>query len=128
MRDDQVRRYARHLQLPDIGGLGQTAVLVAVARLPRREAEPPAEVVGGTFLAASGVGTAVVPGASEAELAELAAHAADSRVVTEGEGGKELVLVPRPAWWPAADGDDVALAFWRGGIAATRWLVDAASR
>ena len=32
MRDEQVQRYARHVILPDIGPLGQTALLVAVAR------------------------------------------------------------------------------------------------
>ena len=32
MRDEQVRRYARHILLPDVGGLGQTALLVVDAR------------------------------------------------------------------------------------------------
>ena len=33
MRDEQVRRYARHILLPDVGGLGQTALLVSSASL-----------------------------------------------------------------------------------------------
>ncbi len=127
MRDDQVGRYARHIQLPDIGGLGQTAVLVASARLPLRESEAAAELVAGSYLAAGGVGTLVVPNASDAQRAELASHGPDTRVVTDGTG-REVELAPRPAWWPAAPGDARALAYWRGGLAAARWLADAASR
>ena len=40
VRDDQVRRYARHILLPEVGGLGQTALIVATARLELREREP----------------------------------------------------------------------------------------
>ena len=123
MRDDQVRRYARHIMLPDIGGLGQTAVMVASARVPLRESEPVAELVAATYLAAGGVGTLVIPDATDAQRAELAAHGPDTRLATSGDG-RELALAPKPAWWPGADGDAVALAFWRGAIAATRWLAE----
>ncbi|MDB4957640.1 MAG: Dinucleotide-utilizing protein involved in molybdopterin and thiamine biosynthesis family 2-like [Myxococcales bacterium] len=127
MRDEQVRRYSRHIRLPDIGGLGQTALLVATAKLPLRESEPLAELIAGSYLAAGGVGTLVVPNATDAQRAELAAHGPDSNIVTEG-GGREVVLAQRPAWWPSAAGDEVALAFWRGSIAATAWMADAATR
>ena len=40
MRDEQVRRYARHILLPDVGGLGQTALMVSAARIQLRESEP----------------------------------------------------------------------------------------
>ena len=123
MRDDQVRRYARHVMLPDVGGLGQTAVMVASARVPLRESEPLAELIAATYLVAAGVGTVIVPHATDAQRAELAAHGPDSKVVTEGDG-REVALAPRPPWWPSAQGDDIALAFWRGSIAATRWLSD----
>jgi hypothetical protein len=108
--------------LPDVGGLGQTAVMVSSARLVLRESEPLAKLVAGNYLAAGGVGTLVVTGASAEQLAELAAHGPDTRVTADGEG-REVVLSPRPAWWPGTPGDDVALAYWRGSIAATRWLV-----
>jgi hypothetical protein len=127
MRDEQAQRYARHLALPDIGGLGQTALLVASARVPLREREPLAELIAATFLAAGGVGTLVLPDANERQRSDVAAHGADTRVVENGEGS-ELVLAPRPAWWPAAEGDEVALAFWRGGVAAARWMADTAQR
>jgi len=127
MRDDQVQRYARHLSLPDVGGLGQTALLVSSARLQLRESEPLAELIAASYLAAGGVGTLVLPGAGGAQREELAARGPDTRIVDSGEG-REVALAPRPAWWPGGAGDDVALAFWRGALAATRWMCDAASR
>jgi hypothetical protein len=143
VRDDQVRRYARHLALPEIGGLGQSALLVASARLALRDSEPietphasavlrgpaqaerwVAELICGSYLAAGGVGTLVAVHATNVERTELAARGVDTRVVDFGEG-REVTLEPRPAWWPAADGDAAALAFFRGAIAATRWMAEA---
>ncbi len=127
MRDDQVQRYARHVILPDLGPLGQTALLVAAASLPLRDSDPLAEMLAAEYLAAGGVGRLVVPNATPAQVAELAAHGPDTKVATEGPA-REVQLAPRPAWWPSAEGDAVALAYWRGGIAATTWMADAASR
>ncbi len=135
MRDEQVQRYARHILLPDVGGLGQTALLVASARLELREREPDAELIAAAYLAAGGVGTVVVRGAGDAQLAEIAAHGPDSLVVTEPileddgrDVSREVALQPRPAWWPSAEGDATALAFWRGGLAAARWMAEIANR
>jgi hypothetical protein len=127
MRDEQVRRYSRHLALPDVGGLGQTALLVAAARVPLREAEPLAELVAATYLAAGGVGTVIVPGANDDQRGALEAHGPDTVVATQGDG-REVTLATRPSWWPAAAGDDVALAYWRGALAATRWMDATISR
>jgi len=127
MRDDQVRRYARHIMLPDVGGLGQTALLVAAARVPLRESAPVAELVAATYLAAGGVGTVVIPSSTEAQRANVAAHGPDSRVAVAGDG-RDVALAPRPAWWPSAEDDTVALAYWRGAIAALRWMTDAIER
>jgi hypothetical protein len=135
MRDEQVQRYARHILLPDVGGLGQTALLVSSARLELRERDPDAELIAASYLAAGGVGTIVVGGASDDQLADLADHGPDSRVsgepVLEPDGrdaSREVLLRPRPAWWPSADGDATALAFWRGGLAAARWMAEIANR
>lgn len=135
MRDEQVRRYSRHILLPDVGGLGQTALLVSSARLELREREPEAELIAASYLAAGGVGTVIVRGASEPQRAELAAHGPDSQILPEPAvelGGRdtsrEVVLQPRPTWWPSAEGDATALAFWRGGLAATRWMAEIANR
>ncbi|TMQ06884.1 MAG: hypothetical protein E6J90_44995 [Deltaproteobacteria bacterium] len=129
MRDEQVRRYARHILLPDVGGLGQTALLMATARVELRESEPDAELIAATYLAAGGVGTIVLAGAAPAQLADIAARGCDSQVVPEGTG-RDVGMHPRPAWWPAAvrDGEATALAFWRGGLAAVRWMADIANQ
>jgi len=140
MRDEQVRRYARHIMLPDVGGLGQTALMVATVRLPLREADPVAELVAGEYLAAGGVGHLIVSNASEAQLAALAARGPDTKVVAADPepaepstkprllDGKELALAPRPPWWPSSEGDATALAFWRGSIAAVAWMSETLSR
>lgn len=135
MRDEQVRRYSRHILLPDVGGLGQTALLVASARLELRDRDPDAELIAASYLAAGGVGTVIVRGADDAQLAVLATHGPDCRVLSapvltpDGRDvSREIVLQPRPAWWPAADGDATALAYWRGGLAAARWMAEIANR
>jgi hypothetical protein len=127
VRDDQVRRYARHILLPDVGGLGQTALMVAAAHLELRESEPTAELIAGSYLAAGGVGTIALGGADEAQLAIVGSHGPDTKLTTSNDG-RPVVLAPRPSWWPAAAGDDQALAFWRGGIAAVRWMADVMNR
>jgi hypothetical protein len=130
MRDEQVQRYARHILLPDVGGLGQTALLVSSARIELREADPLAELIAAQYLAAGGVGKIVIRGATADQLAVVAEHGGDSQLVTDGPG-REIGLQPRPAWWPAAipnDGDATALAFWRGGLAALRWMADVANQ
>jgi hypothetical protein len=127
MRDEQIQRYARHVILPDIGPLGQTALLVASAKLPLRESEPQAEMLACAYLAAGGVGTLIVPNANDAQRAQILAHGPDTKLLTEGDA-REVQLAPRPSWWPSADGDATALSYWRGGIAATVWMADAASR
>ncbi|MBA3398165.1 MAG: hypothetical protein H0T89_36400 [Deltaproteobacteria bacterium] len=127
MRDEQVRRYARHILLPDVGGLGQTALLTSAVRLELRESEPDAELLAAMYLAAGGVGGLMIRGATEAQLAEIAVHGPDTRLADSCHG-RDLVLQPKPAWWPATDGDATALAFWRGGIAATRWMAEVANR
>jgi hypothetical protein len=113
--------------LPDVGGLGQTALLVATAKLALRESEPLAELIAGSYLVAGGVGTLVIANATDVQRAELAAHGSDTKIVA-GDTGREVALAQRPAWWPSAPGDEVALAFWRGSIAATQWMADVANR
>ncbi len=130
MRDEQVRRYARHILLPDVGGLGQTALMVSAAKIELRESEPHAELIAALYLAAGGVGKIVIHGATAEQLGDVAAHAGDSVLASDGSG-RELSLQPRPSWWPATTshgGDATALAFWRGAIAALRWMADIANQ
>ena len=135
MRDDQVRRYARHVLVPDIGGLGQTALLVATARLELRE-DDEAALIAAMILAAGGVGKLALRGGTEAQRAQIAAHGPDTTLVANAPSeppaldtqpapvrpGTEVAIPAAPAWWPGAPGDAVALAYWRGSIAATRWM------
>ena len=144
MRDDQVRRYARHVLLPDVGGLGQTALLVASARIDVRGVDGPtdATMIAAMYLAAGGTGTLVLHGANSAQLATLTAHGPDTHLVTSSveaqplalehapasSSSNEVVLPPKPAWWPAAEGDAVALAYWRGSLAAAQWMAAVANK
>src|SRR5690606_13490202 len=105
MRDDQARRYARHIMLPDVGRRGQSALLAATARISLPEPEPAAELVAASYLAAGGVGTLAMPGVTDAHRAELSTRGPDTQIVDDG-AGREVVLAPRPAWWPSAPGDE----------------------
>ena len=100
------------------------ALPLAVARLAGMAWTVPNTLLG---LVAGGVGTLVVKHATDVQCAELAAHGSDTNVTTEG-AGRDVMLAPRPAWWPSADGDATALAFWRGAIAAVQWMADTVGR
>jgi molybdopterin/thiamine biosynthesis adenylyltransferase len=57
LRDDQIRRYARHVLLPEVGGAGQRRLFAASALV--RDASGAGQVAL-AYLAAAGVGTLVV--------------------------------------------------------------------
>lgn len=119
MRDEQIRRYARHVLLPDVGGLGQTALLVASVRV---DVSDPAAMIAATYLAAGGVGTLVVGEAAAPQIATLSALNSDSKIVRDPLPATRPVAVTVPAvppWWPSSEHDTSARAFWCGGIAAT---------
>lgn len=61
LRDDQIRRYARHILLPDVGGVGQERLLDATVEIPVGRGCS-ANLVALTYLAAAGVGRIVVSG------------------------------------------------------------------
>jgi len=128
VRDEQVRRYARHILLPDVGGLGQTALLTATAQVDVAHA---AGLIAASYLTAGGTGTLVAEHAGEPELTTLRAFNPDTQIVREPMQGKHAVPVAipdAPPWWIATSGDETALAFWRGGIAAVRWMAPIANR
>lgn len=58
LRADQVRRYARHILLPDVGGRGQERLLAASAVV---EPAVGAGEMALLYLAACGLGTLIVP-------------------------------------------------------------------
>jgi len=97
------RRYARHILLPDVGGIGQRALLAA--RVAVRGDDEAAAAICRRFLVASGV--TVIASETEADRGRVAVCGAE-----------------RPSWWPGADGDEAALAWWRGSMAATRVMTE----
>lgn len=123
MRPDRHDRYARHIQLPDFGTSGQTAMMQASAHLLWTVADSRAPIIAATYLAAGGVGKLVVPSATQDQRNELADCGSDTLIGSEGTG-RSVVCPQRPSWWPDASGDEEALAFFRGGIAATKWMAD----
>ena len=58
MRDDQVKRYARHVLLSDVGGVGQRRIFAARARVADAGGAGAVAIV---YLAAAGVGVIVIP-------------------------------------------------------------------
>jgi hypothetical protein len=121
VRDEQVRRYARHVLLPDVGGLGQTALLVSSARV---DVSRPAGMIAASYLAAGGVGTIIAERAGEPELTALRAFNPDAKIVVDTPAETYPTAVDldgKPPWWPLP-GDDTALDFWRGSIAAVQYM------
>jgi adenylyltransferase/sulfurtransferase len=142
LRDDQVRRYARHILLPEVGGRGQERILAAAVTVevgPGRAAE----IAALTYLAAAGVGRLVLLG--DAGGALRADEVASGILYGAGDAGRPrieairsriaalnpdvaVVAGPEPdalplAIEPGGDGEEeVPEALVRGGAAASRVL------
>ncbi len=113
LREDQIRRYSRHILLPDVGGTGQARLLAATVTLDLDD-DRTAATVAATYLTAAGIGTLVLSGASPALLDALAALNPDVTLVT-GTGPR----YPFPdVGLEAIAGSEVADALVRGGLAA----------
>ncbi|MCB9563923.1 MAG: hypothetical protein H6708_26300 [Kofleriaceae bacterium] len=61
LSEPQIRRYARHVLLPDVGGVGQARLLAAAARVDL-DADLAGAVAAATYLAAAGLGTIALGG------------------------------------------------------------------
>jgi len=137
LSEDQIRRYSRHILLPDVGGRGQQRLLAGAVRAsvgPGRIGE----LVALTYLAAAGVGTLVLDGDSDgcptadelrwgivfdsddaersrldAIRERLVALNPDVDVVTEGPATAHALDDVAPA-------TDLAAALVAGGVAAAR--------
>ncbi len=66
LTDEQVRRYARHILLPEIGGVGQRRLLASAVRVEIGRSG--AELVALAYLAAAGVGHLYLEGAVDAPI------------------------------------------------------------
>jgi molybdopterin-synthase adenylyltransferase len=156
LREDQIRRYARHVLLPDVGGRGQERLLAAAVAVELRQ-DGAAEVAALAYLAAAGVGRLVLTGdvsgpLGEGEIAAGILYAAADRGRPRGRAAAERIAAlnpdvtviaagtaPPPAdavrladdLEPApADAGEAALAdaLARGGAAASRLLARIARR
>jgi hypothetical protein len=93
LQGDQIRRYARHVLLPDVGGVGQARLLASTVAIDPRD---PAERIAFDYCAAAGVGTIALLVEDPALIARAAALNPDVRVIVSAAG-------PR---LPAIEGDD----------------------
>jgi hypothetical protein len=74
LREDQIERYARHILLPDVGGVGQKRLLAA-AVVVELGPDPAAESAALAYLAAAGVGRLVLAGDVAAAITDAEARA-----------------------------------------------------
>ncbi len=145
LRDDQVRRYARHILLPEVGGRGQERLLAAAVAVevgPGRAAE----VAALTYLAAAGIGRLALLGeprgaleASEAASGILYGEADIGRpridairariaalnpdvTVLDQPPSDAIALAVDAGHGEVGDEDEVSDALVRGGGAASRLL------
>jgi adenylyltransferase/sulfurtransferase len=65
LSEAQIRRYSRHILLPDVGGTGQARLLAATVTIDL-SADTAAAIAAATYLAAAGVGTLVLTGGARA--------------------------------------------------------------
>ncbi|HTJ43810.1 MAG TPA: hypothetical protein VL463_17005 [Kofleriaceae bacterium] len=97
LRDDQIRRYARHVLLPDVGGVGQERLLASTVAIDPRE---PAARIAFEYLVAAGVGTIAIPAPDDALVARAAALNPDVRVIVGA--GPQIVFPDDPDPWVRA--------------------------
>jgi hypothetical protein len=74
LREDQIERYARHILLPDVGGVGQKRLLAA-AVVVELGPDPAAESAALAYLAAAGVGRLLLAGDVDAAITDAEARA-----------------------------------------------------
>ncbi len=145
--EQQIRRYARHILLPDIGGVGQARLLASAALVPVGPSRPGSSVAL-AYLAAGGVGTLVVDDQSGAPVEPREARAnillgdedtgeerigalrrriralnPDVSVVAAGNGAPADLAPYALDVSEPADAGDLASALAAGGSAATRALI-----
>jgi adenylyltransferase/sulfurtransferase len=70
LSEAQIRRYSRHILLPDVGGTGQARLLAATVSIDL-SIDTPAAIAAATYLAAAGLGTLVLSGDRPVTPADL---------------------------------------------------------
>jgi molybdopterin-synthase adenylyltransferase len=134
LTEPQIRRYSRHILLPDVGGTGQARLLAATAVVDLAD-DLAAAIAAATYLAAAGLGTLVLLGADrpvrEADLhASIALDASHvGRTLLDAVSIRLTALNPdvRITDTPPTGAVHVRLGagdspLVRGGLAATRTI------
>jgi molybdopterin/thiamine biosynthesis adenylyltransferase len=125
LRDDQIRRYSRHLLLPELGGLAQNRLAAGAVAIARLDAAGQAAAL---YLAAAGVGRIVVADGSnvaapgplfEADDVGRPCREAAARRVAALNGDSSVVEAAEGAFVIDVAGEGVA-AFGAGAAAARR--------
>jgi molybdopterin/thiamine biosynthesis adenylyltransferase len=149
LREDQIRRYARHVLLPDVGGRGQERLLAAGVAVELGTGRP-AEVAALAYLAAAGIGRLILTGDATAPIGDadvaggilygpadrgrpagqvarerIAALNPDVEVIVGGAPGDALRLADE---LDPVDGEALPEALTRAGAAVARLLVGVARR
>jgi hypothetical protein len=116
LQGDQVRRYARHVLLPDVGGVGQERLLAATVAIDVADRAARAAF---DYLVAAGVGTLAVIGGGDELIAHAAALNPDVRVIAVADRAHAPAgAIGFDAGAPDAS-TDLASELVRGGAAAT---------
>src|SRR5215467_1918318 len=105
MREDQVHRYARHILLPDVGGIGQRRLFQGAVVVDDLTGEAEAAVA---YLAAAGVGTLVVRDRGVVEAPGFLFEASDVGRATL-DALRERVAALNPDVAVASEGDGLPL-------------------
>ena len=88
LREDQVQRYARHILLPDVGGVGQMRFLAAAVLVEVGPARA-AEIAALAYLAGAGVGCLLLGGDVEGPVSEDEAR--DGILLGSGDVGRPRI-------------------------------------
>ncbi|MBP6837210.1 MAG: hypothetical protein KA190_07895 [Kofleriaceae bacterium] len=105
LRPDQVRRYARHILLPDVGGVGQARLLAATVAV----VDGDAGAVAFDYLARAGVGALVLVGDGGAPLDAAACARRPYLLDPAGAAGQPRAALV--AAWLAQLGPDVTVTW-----------------
>ncbi len=123
MRDDQIERYARHVLLVPVGGVGQRRLFDARVAIV---GDCPGAQTAAKYLCAGGVGTLKLdPAAAMSWRDDLGALNTDCAIVSEGD--VDLTLAPtggRMAGAMAAQRAMVTLSGAAGADVFTRWTTE----
>ena len=117
LSEAQIRRYSRHILLPDVGGTGQARLLAATVSIDL-SAGTPAAIAAATYLAAAGIGTLVLTPPDPMLSARLSALNPDVRFPDTPDAAGATYLVPRTGYHVPGTTYLEADALVRGGMAA----------